>query len=149
MDPEGIVWLREFLKDYANEGNTVFVSSHLLSEMALMAENVVVIGRGKLITNTSVKQLQNSSPASTFVRSSKLAELERVLKTKAYDFHAMDSGLLVAGAHTDEVGMIAFDAQVPILELTAHNASLEEAFLELTSDAQEYHAKPEKKGKRT
>ncbi len=138
LDPEGIYWLRGFLKNYANDGNAVFVSSHLLSEMALMADDLVVIGKGKLITSGAVKELLSKSKGSgVFVRTSKLAQLEKVLKPK-FGITKTDGGLNISGAKTDEVGKLAFEAGIPILELTARSASLEEAFLELTADSQEY-----------
>jgi ABC-2 type transport system ATP-binding protein len=78
LDPEGIAWLRDFLKKYADDGNAVLVSSHLLSEMSLMADNIVVIGKGKLIIDTSMPELLSGSKASTvFVRSNKLTDLEK------------------------------------------------------------------------
>lgn len=139
LDPEGIAWLRQFIKDYADEGNAVFISSHLLSEMAQMADNVVVIGKGKLIANTSVDQLTSGSTHSyAFVRSSNQAGLESVLKSLGKPFKAQDGGFTVTGAKTDAVGKAAFAAKVPVLELSEHAASLEEAFLELTADAEEY-----------
>src|SRR6201996_6073468 len=80
LDPEGIAWLREFLKSYADKGNGVFVSSHLLSEMALMADNVIVIGKGKLIADTSIdKLIKTNSRASVFIRSSSMANLEKAV----------------------------------------------------------------------
>jgi ABC-2 type transport system ATP-binding protein len=83
LDPEGIAWLRDFLKNYADEGNAVFVSSHLLSEMSQMADDVVVIGRGKLIADTSIKELlENNTSSNVFVRTSALSKLERLLKEK-------------------------------------------------------------------
>lgn len=140
LDPEGIHWLRQFLKDYAAEGNAVFVSSHLLSEMSLMADNLVVIGKGKLITSGTVADFVNGSKGSgIFVRSSKLAALEKALKGK-FEYSQMDGGLKITGASTDEIGKLAFDAKVPVLELSVRSASLEEAFLEITAGQEEYKA---------
>lgn len=142
LDPEGIAWLRQFIKDYADKGNAVFVSSHLLSEMAQMAVNVVVIGKGKLIASTSIDQLvSGSSHSGAFVRSSSLPKLEKALKAKLMPYEKVDGGLKVGRVKTDEVGELAFAAGVPILELTNQSASLEEAFLELTEDSQEYSTK--------
>lgn len=141
LDPEGIAWLRSFLKKYADQGNAVFVSSHLLSEMALMADNVVVIGKGKMIASTSMRDLiAKNSQSSVFVRTSDAKKLRKALEAKQLNVTDHDQGLSVAKAKTDEVGKIAFDAGVPILELTNHNASLEDAFLELTASAEEYKA---------
>jgi len=142
LDPEGIAWLREFLKKYADEGNAVFVSSHLLSEMSQMADDVIVIGKGKMIANTSVKKLiSGSSHSSIFVRTPSLAKLEKLLSIKSVSYEKLDAGLKVLNTSTDEVGKLAFSAGLPILELTNHEASLEEAFLELTADSQEYSTK--------
>lgn len=138
LDPEGIHWLRQFLKDYADEGNAVFVSSHLLSEMSLMADNLVVIGKGKLITSGTVNDFINGAKgAGVFVRSSKLSVLERALKEK-YEVNKLDGGLKVKGAKTDDIGKLAFQIGAPIYELANQTVSLEDAFLEVTAEAQEY-----------
>lgn len=138
LDPEGIHWLRQFLKDYADAGNGVFVSSHLLSEMSLMADNLVVIGKGKLIRTGSVKNfIDGSSEAGVFVRSSKLSILERILKP-SFTVEKFEKGLKVQGATTDQIGKMAFEAGAPILELSKQMVSLEDAFLEVTADSQEY-----------
>jgi ABC-2 type transport system ATP-binding protein len=139
LDPEGIHWLRQFLKDYADQGNAVFVSSHLLSEMSLMADDLVVIGKGKMITSGSVQSFINGAKGSgVFVRTGKLTQLERVLKGRRFDVAKLDGGLKVTGSSTDEIGKLAFSAGIPILELATQEASLEEAFLEITADSQEY-----------
>ncbi len=138
LDPEGIHWLRQFLKSYADNGNAVFVSSHLLSEMSLMADDLVVIGKGKLITTGSVQDfLDGAEGKGVFVRTAKLAQLERVLRAK-FSVEKLDGGLKVSGGTTDEIGKLAFEAGVPILELANRSVSLEEAFLEITADSQEY-----------
>jgi ABC-2 type transport system ATP-binding protein len=148
LDPEGIAWLRDFLKEYADKGNAVFVSSHLLSEMALMADNVVVIGKGKLITSGSMKSiLAGNGHASVFVRSNKQKLLEAALAKAELVSKPLDGGLAVTGAKTDEIGELAFKNGITILELAPHNASLEDAFLELTANAQEYQTKGQKGGK--
>lgn len=145
LDPEGIAWLRTFIKDYADLGNAVFVSSHLLSEMALMADNIVVIGKGKLIASTTMGQLvSGSSHAAVFVRTPKLTLLEKLLTKEKIAFARKDGGLAITGAKTDVIGKLAFDAKLPVLELSSQSASLEEAFLELTADSQEYKSSPAK-----
>jgi ABC-2 type transport system ATP-binding protein len=139
LDPEGIAWLREFIKDYADRGNAVFVSSHLLSEMSQMADNIVVIGKGKMIASTSMKQLiAGSSHSGVFVRVDKPAALERLLHTRKAKYEIVDGGLKIQGMRTDEVGRMAFTVGMPVLELTNRGASLEEAFLELTEGSEEY-----------
>lgn len=138
LDPEGIHWLRQFLKDYADQGNAVFVSSHLLSEMSLMADDLVVIGKGRLITTGSVNDFINGAKGGgVFVRATKLAQLERVLKSK-FTVEKMDGGLKVLGGKTDDIGRMAFEAGIPVLELANRTVSLEDAFLEATADSQEY-----------
>jgi len=139
LDPEGMAWLRQFLKDYAADGNAVFVSSHLLSEMSQMADNLIVIGKGKLIADTSVKELlAKSTHRDTFVRSSKPTELKEALEKAKLSFAETDGGIVVNKAKSDEVGELAFKAKVPLQELTNRGASLEDVFLELTVGAEEY-----------
>ncbi len=139
LDPEGIHWLRQFLKDYADQGNAVFVSSHLLSEMSLMADDLVVIGKGRLITSGTVSDfISNAKGGGVFVRAAKLAMLEKLLKQSRLEVEKLNGGLRVRGARTDEIGKLAFGAGIPILELSAQAASLEDAFLEATAGAQEY-----------
>lgn len=139
LDPEGIAWLREFLKDYASRGNAVFVSSHLISEMALMANDVVVIGQGKLIADTSIETLiSENAQASTFARVKKMAPFEAALKKQKLAYQKADGGFKVLGTTTDELGKLAADAGTYVLELTNHRASLEDVFLELTAGKTEY-----------
>lgn len=142
LDPEGIAWLRAFLKSYVAKGNAVFVSSHLLSEMSQLADNVVVIGKGKLITAGPVSDLINhSGHSSVYVRSPKLSVLERELKKREIDSEKVDNGLKVIGINTDDLGKIAFELGLPLSELSPHQASLEEAFLEITAGSEEFTTK--------
>ncbi len=146
LDPEGIAWLREFIKDYADAGNAVFISSHLLSEMSQMADNIVVIGQGKLIASTSVKELLSADGHSgVFVRTPKLSMLARLLESTGKNHVSEANGLLVTGMTPDQIGKLAFEAGVPIYELTARTATLEQAFFDLTADSQEFQAKEGKK----
>jgi len=146
LDPEGIAWLREFLKAYADRGNAVFVSSHLLSEMSQMADNVVVIGKGRLIADTSMKDLiKNSGHSGIFVRSPKLSQLERELRGDKVEVTKMDGGLKVSGMTSDAIGKLAFESGIPIYELSPQAASLEEAFLELKGGVEEFASKKEGK----
>jgi ABC-2 type transport system ATP-binding protein len=148
LDPEGIAWLRQFIKDYADAGNAVFVSSHLLSEMAQMADNIIVIGKGKLIASTTMDEIvSGSSHSSVFVRTPNNKALEKALTSKHIAYTTLDKGLSVSGVKTDEIGKLAFDTGLPVLELASRNASLEEAFLELTADSQEYRTQLKKGGK--
>jgi ABC-2 type transport system ATP-binding protein len=142
LDPEGIVWLREFIKEYADRGNAVFISSHLLSEMAQMADNVVVIGKGKLIASTSISALTGEAPGGkVYIRTGAVSKLERVLNQRKIAYTEKNGGLLIDGLKSDEIGHLAFEIGVPVLELTSHRASLEEAFLELTAGSEEFIAK--------
>lgn len=142
LDPEGIAWLRQFIKSYADEGNAVFVSSHLLSEMSQMADNVVVIGKGKLIADTSISKLiAGAAHTGVFVRAQHPAKLETALRKAGIAFAAHDNGLKVTGKRSDDIGKLAFEAGTAVLELSNQSASLEEAFLELTADSQEYKTK--------
>jgi ABC-2 type transport system ATP-binding protein len=148
LDPEGIAWLRKFIRDYAAKGNAVFVSSHLLSEMSQMADNVVVIGKGKLITSTSIASLvARSSHGGVLVRTNNLSKLKSALKKRSATFEDAEGGLKVHGLSTDDVGKLAFAQGLTVLELARHDASLEEAFLSLTADAQEYSGHVEGGGK--
>ncbi len=146
LDPEGIAWLRQFIKDYASHDNAVFVSSHLLSEMSQMADNLVVIGKGKLIAATDMDSLLSASAhAGVFMRVIGQSKLERILRQKAVTFERSDDGLLINGLKTDELGTLAYEASLPVLELAAKDASLEQAFLELTANSEEYRTHGEEK----
>jgi ABC-2 type transport system ATP-binding protein len=139
LDPEGIVWLRRFLKDYADRGNAVFISSHLLGEMAQLVDDVVVIGRGRLITSGSMDGLLASKAhATVFVRTTEPSQLECLIDDPGLVQRLAGGGMEIEATTTDEVGRIAFDAGIPLLELTRRQASLEEVFLELTGDAAEF-----------
>jgi ABC-2 type transport system ATP-binding protein len=149
LDPEGIAWLRQFLLDYAKDGRGVLVSSHLLGEMAQMADNVIVIGKGKLIADTSIDKLIAGSSSSVFVRATNLTALEKALTGVGLKFQKENDGLTVSSTKTDAVGKLAHEAKVTVLELTAHTASLEQAFLELTEGTAEFEAhSQEKAGKK-
>lgn len=147
LDPEGIAWLRSFLRDYAKDGRGVFVSSHLLSEMSQLADNVVVIGKGKLIADTSMEKLIAGSGSSVYVRADKLLNLEKALDKAGLKYEKDGKGLKIKAAKTDEIGKLAHAANVTVLELAAHTASLEQAFLELTEGEAEYEAHAKKEAK--
>jgi len=139
LDPEGIRWIREFFRSLANEGRTVFVSSHLMSEMAVSADQIIVIGRGKFITQGSVDDLTATAKGSVLVRSNDPQRLTTVLEALHGEVEASnDHALTVGGLTSDQIGHAAFDAGVTVLELTPQRASLEEVFMELTADSVEY-----------
>ena len=141
LDPEGIAWLRQFIKDYADAGNAVFISSHLLGELSQMVDNVVVIGKGRLIANTSIKKLiAGSTHSSVFVRASSSTKLESLLKQAALSYEKTEGGYRVTGSTTDDIGKLLFSGGLVALELANHRGSLEEAFLELTAGTEEYQS---------
>ncbi|MGI5328541.1 ABC transporter ATP-binding protein [Actinomadura nitritigenes] len=142
LDPEGILWVRTLLKNLAAEGRTVFVSSHLMSEMALTAEHLIVIGRGRLIADTSVREFVGRASAGRVkVRSSEAVRLAQLLAAPDVTVVNDEDGTLhVTGLTSDRIGQIASDNAVTLFELAPQQASLEEAFMELTADAVEYRA---------
>jgi ABC-2 type transport system ATP-binding protein len=144
LDPEGILWVRNLLKGLAAEGRTVFVSSHLMSEMALTAEHLVVIGRGELIADIGVQELvRGASTASVRVRSPQAAVLAEALAGPEVKIKTLEPTLIeVRGVDAEQIGLTASARQVVLYELAPQQASLEDAFMELTGEAVEYHAEP-------
>jgi ABC-2 type transport system ATP-binding protein len=140
LDPQGILWIRNLLRSLAEEGRTVFVSSHLMSEMALTAEHLIVVGRGRLIADTSVREFTDAASRNTVrVRSPQAVKLRSLLGGPGVVVTTTEEGLLeVSGMNGTEIGLVALNNQVPLEELTPVRASLEEAFMELTEDAVEY-----------
>jgi ABC-2 type transport system ATP-binding protein len=140
LDPQSIQWLRDFLRHYARQGNVVFVSSHLLSEMQLMAEHLVVIARGRMVADESLDSfVARSTRNDVLVRCTDPTALAAALAAEgiAAVVEGAD-GLAVTGADTDRVGDLAFRSGIGVRELTRRTASLEDAFLELTSGDQEF-----------
>jgi len=150
LDPDGIRWIRNLLKSLAAEGRTVFVSSHLMSEMAQTAEHLIVVGRGKLIADTSVAEfIARSSGNRVRVRTTDPRALANLLATDGVTVEtAGEDALDVSGLSTDEVGRAAGSAGITLLELSAQQTSLEEAFMDLTRDAVEYHGSTTTEGHR-
>ena len=140
LDPEGVLWIRTLLRQLADEGRTVFLSSHLMSEMALTAEHLIVVGRGRLIRDMSTADfIASASSNSVFVRSPDAARLRRILLGYGFEVSDVDDGHVhVMGATSDEIGHHAATAGLTLLELSPVQASLEEAFMALTHDAVEY-----------
>lgn len=140
LDPQSIQWLRDFLTHYAQQGNAVLVSSHLLSEMQLMADHLVVIARGRLIADESMAEfVARSAKNDVYVRCADAPRLALALREAGLAATAeRPDALAVTGADTDRIGQLAFDAGVPVFELVRRQASLEEAFLEITRDAQDF-----------
>jgi ABC-2 type transport system ATP-binding protein len=142
LDPEGILWVRNLLKGLASEGRTVFVSSHLMSEMALTADHIVVIGRGKLISSGSTAEfIAENSGWFVRVRSPQIERLEQLLRNKgAVVGREADGSLAVSALSAPEIGDLAGANGISLHELATQSASLEEAFMELTRDSVEFHA---------
>ncbi|MFC0627626.1 ABC transporter ATP-binding protein [Kribbella deserti] len=153
LDPEGIVWIRTFMHKLADEGRTVFVSSHLLSEMALTAEELVVIGRGKLIAQCTTQEfVDRASGTTVLVRSPQLDALQSVLQRQNLVTRIEDQGkdgmdgkaLIVEGdVTTDLIGEAAAAQNIVLHELTLKRGSLEAAFMQMTGDSVEYHGTDE------
>jgi ABC-2 type transport system ATP-binding protein len=142
LDPEGIHWIRNLLKSLASEGRTVFVSSHLMSEMSLTAEHLIVIGRGKLIADTSVADfLAGASKQLVHVRTPQAAQLREIVAGLGGTVTDAEDGLLeVSGLTAEQIGEAAAAQKIVLHELTPHQASLEEAFMDLTRGELEFAA---------
>jgi ABC-2 type transport system ATP-binding protein len=142
LDTEGIRWIRSLLRGLAAQGKTVFVSSHLMNEMALTAQHLIVIGRGRLIADTGVKEFIAGAEGDTVrVRSTDPDALAALLRPRAAEVSRdRDGALTVSGLSTDQIGRAAGAAGITLLELTERRASLEEAFIDMTSDAVEFRA---------
>jgi len=141
LDPEGVLWIRTLLKSLAAEGRTVFLSSHLMSEMAITADRLIIIGRGRLIAQTTVADfLERGSGNFVRVRSPQSGALTNLLKRQ----HGVtvvaqhDGALRITGTTCDAVGELAKANGLGLQELSMHQASLEQTFMELTSDSVEY-----------
>ncbi len=141
LDVEGIQWVRTLLKQLAGEGRTVFVSSHLMSEMAQTAEHLIVIGRGQLLADMAVEEfVRRASKRSVRVRSPQSTRLAELLAGPEVTVDALEPGLLeITGADARAVGETAAAHGIVLHELTPQQASLEEAFVELTRDEVEFH----------
>ena len=142
LDPEGILWIRNFMKSLAAEGRTVLVSSHLMSEMESTADHLIVIGRGKLIADCTMTEfISRSSGSQVTVRTPSPDELVLAIAAEGGKAEAgKDGTLTVTGMTADKVGDIAFDKGIRLHELATRRASLEAAFMELTADSVEYRA---------
>jgi ABC-2 type transport system ATP-binding protein len=141
LDPEGIIWIRQFMHTLAARGRTVFVSSHLMSEMSLTAQHLIVVGRGRLLADMSTADfIAGNSRAHTRVRSPQGEQLAAALTGRGGQVTASDGYLEVDGMSTDQVGDIAAAEGLTVHELFTQRSSLEEAFMEMTRDSVEYHA---------
>jgi ABC-2 type transport system ATP-binding protein len=142
LDPEGILWIRNLMKGLAAGGRTVFVSSHLMSEMESTADHLIVIGRGKLIADCTMADfVAQASGAAVRVRTPSADQLVRAVGAKGATAGPGDDGSIeVRGMSAEQVGDLAFSEGIRLHELATVRASLEEAFMELTADSVEYHA---------
>ncbi|HWG60648.1 MAG TPA: ATP-binding cassette domain-containing protein [Streptosporangiaceae bacterium] len=143
LDPEGVLWIRNLMKQLATEGRTVFVSSHLMNEMAVTADHLIVIGRGKLIADCGTQEfIERSSERAVFVRSPQAPALADLLAAEGGKATAADGdgvpALTVTGLDAPRIGEIAAAGRIVLHELTPRLASLEEAYMELTADSLEY-----------
>jgi ABC-2 type transport system ATP-binding protein len=142
LDPEGILWIRNLLKGLAAEGRTVFVSSHLMSEMAVTAEHLIVVGRGRLIRDMSVADfIDSASTRSVHVRTPQAGQLRSLLLRDGVSVSSSQHDQLdVTGLSSDAIGAQAAEAGIVLYELSPVQASLEQAFMELTKDDVEFRA---------
>lgn len=140
LDPDGIKWIRLLLQGLAAEGRTVFISSHLMSEMALTAEHLIVVGRGRLVADISLADLIAKSSRGVRVRSPRLNDLIPALTGDGVKITSTTKEVIeVEGRSAEEIALRALAKGIPLFELTPQAASLEEAYMELTEDSVEYH----------
>ncbi|MFJ8023310.1 ABC transporter ATP-binding protein [Streptomyces mirabilis] len=143
LDPEGVLWIRNLLTGLAADGRTVFVSSHLMSEMALVADHLIVVGRGRLLADTTVQDLVQQAGGDTVtVASDQSARLREVLAGPGVEItgEVGSEELHVTGLSARAIGLKAAEHGIPLFELSSRTVSLEQAFMDLTRDAVEYHA---------
>ena len=142
LDPDGIVWIRNLMKSLASEGRTVFLSSHLMSEMAQTADHLLVIGRGRIIADASTEEFVNGNAAPTVrVRALEQAYLADALTRRGGLVECSpDGAMVVTGLDSTAIGGVAATHGITLVELAANGASLEEAFFELTRNETDYHA---------
>ncbi len=141
LDPDGILWIRNLMKSLASEGRTVFLSSHLMSEMAQTADHLLVIGRGRIIADASTEEFINGNAAPTVrVRALEQTDLADALTRRgALVESSPDGAMVVTGLDSTAIGGVAATHGITLVELAANEASLEEAFFELTRNETDYH----------
>jgi len=144
LDPEGIRWVRTFARQLADEGRTVFISSHLMSEMALMADHLLVIGRGTILADCSMTEFMTDHAASYVrVKAPALGDVAHLLTGRGLDVTRVDDEVRVGGMDAPAIGELMFRHGLMVHELTLVRSSLEDAFMTLTADSVEYHATSE------
>ena len=146
LDPDGVRWIRNLLRGLADEGRTVFLSSHLMSEMALTADHVIVVGRGRLLRDQSMSEfIAAASTATVRVRSPQAAELGRLVAGAGVTVRdVVDGTLEVEGLSSEEIGTAAAAGRITLYELAPKGASLEEAYMALTADSVDYRSSSER-----
>jgi ABC-2 type transport system ATP-binding protein len=140
LDPEGVLWIRTLLKSLAARGRTVFLSSHLMSEMAMTADRLIIIGRGRLIAQTTIKDFLTGGPGNFVqVRSPQSSALAALLEARGVTVTSQAGGTLrITGATSDAVGELARANGLTLQELSEHQTSLEDRYMELTSNSADY-----------
>jgi ABC-2 type transport system ATP-binding protein len=150
LDPEGVLWIRNLLTGLAAEGRTVFVSSHLMTEMALVADHLIIVGRGRLLADTTVKDLvRQAGGSSVTVAAADPGRLREVLVGPGVEItgQAGSEELQVTGMSARAIGAKAAEAGIALFELTAKAVSLEDAFMDLTRESVEYHGTTDVSGR--
>ena len=140
LDPDGIRWLRNHLSDFARKGGTVFVSSHLISELSMFADDLVVVGGGRLIAAESVTAITARNDVTVIIATEVPAELAGILREQGLQVDAAGERLFVRGGTRDVVSKIAFDRGIRLLELTETSQSLEDSLLDMTGSSAEFAA---------
>ena len=139
LDPEGILWIRNLLRSLALEGRTIFLSSHLMSEMAQTADQLIVIGRGRLIAADSVKNVIGGGSGTVRVETPRADELARVLTANGGAVRALDGALEVSGLDSSRIGELALEHRIVVHELVRQRESLEDAYFRLTEASVDFH----------
>jgi ABC-2 type transport system ATP-binding protein len=144
LDPEGVLWVRTLMRELAEQGRTVFLSSHLMSEMALTADHILVIGRGRIIADASVADIIARSSGSTVrVRSPQAGQLVELLRGPDVTCTSVEPGVVeITGTTAEVIGEAAAAAGLVLHELAPRAGSLEDSYMSLTADAVEYHSHP-------
>jgi ABC-2 type transport system ATP-binding protein len=138
LDPDGIRWLRDYLSDFAGRGGTVFVSSHLISELSMFADDLVVVGGGRLIAAESVGAITARNDVAVLVETPRPVELAAVLTASGHVVEAMADRLVVRGTTRGAVSQLAFDSGIRVVELTETSRSLEDSLLDMTRSSAEF-----------
>ena len=138
LDPDGIRWLRSYLRNFADQGGTVFVSSHLISELSMFADDLVVIGAGRLIAAKSLQTISAASEKTVIVQTAQVAELVTAFDAHAIRSETVGDRFIVHGTSREQVSEIAFDNRIRLVELSEFSQSLEDSLLEMTRASAEF-----------